>query len=37
MKQGVNIDEQIDFRLRMLDELDQKLNELALEINSEQL
>lgn len=37
MKQGVNIDEQIDFRLRMLDELDEKLNELALEINSEQL
>ncbi len=37
MKQGVNIDEQIDFRLRMLDELDAKLNELALEINSEQL
>ncbi len=37
MKQGINIDEQIDFRLRMLDELDQKLNELALEINSEQL
>lgn len=37
MKQGFNIDEQIDFRLRMLDELDEKLNELALEINSEQL
>ena len=37
MKQGVNINEQIDFRLRMLDELDEKLNELALEINSEQL
>ena len=37
MKQGVNIDEQIDFRLRMLDELDEKLNELALEINSERL
>jgi len=37
MKQGVNIDEQIDFRLRMLDELDEKLNELALEINSAQL
>lgn len=37
IKQGINIDEQIDFRLRMLDELDQKLNELALEINSEQL
>lgn len=37
MKQGVNIDEQIDFRLRMLDELEAKLNELALEINSEQL
>lgn len=37
MKQGVNIDEQIDFRLRKLDELDAKLNELALEINSEQL
>ncbi|MCS5502564.1 hypothetical protein NY607_15655 [Lysinibacillus sp. A4] len=37
MTQGVNIDEQIDFRLRMLDELDEKLNELALEINSEQL
>lgn len=37
MKQGVHIDEQIDFRLRMLDELDEKLNELALEINNEQL
>lgn len=37
MKQGVHIDEQIDFRLRMLDELDQKLNELALEINRKQV
>ncbi len=33
MNESINIDEQIDFRLRMLDELDQKLNELAFEIN----
>lgn len=37
MKKSIHMDEQIDFRLRMLDELDQKLNELALEINREQL
>ncbi|MGE6602981.1 hypothetical protein [Lysinibacillus fusiformis] len=35
MNESINIDEQIDFRLRMLDELDQKLNELAFEINRE--
>lgn len=35
MNESINIDEQIDFRLRMLDELDQKLNELAFEINIE--
>ena len=33
--QSTNLDEQIDDRLRMLDELDQKLNELAFEINRE--
>ncbi|KPN95888.1 hypothetical protein [Lysinibacillus sp. ZYM-1] len=32
-RQSINLDEQIDDRLRMLDELDQKLNELAFEIN----
>jgi len=32
-RQSTNLDEQIDDRLRMLDELDQKLNELAFEIN----
>ncbi|ODV54021.1 hypothetical protein [Lysinibacillus fusiformis] len=35
MNESINIDEQIDYRLRMLDELDQKLNELAYEINRE--
>ncbi|MGE7986690.1 hypothetical protein [Lysinibacillus fusiformis] len=35
MNESINIDEQIDYRLRMLDELDQKLNELAFEINRE--
>lgn len=34
-RQSINLDEQIDDRLRMLDELDQKLNELAFEINRE--
>ncbi len=37
IKQQVQIDEQINFRLRVLDELDQKLNELALEINRKQV
>ncbi|WP_155593312.1 hypothetical protein [Lysinibacillus cavernae] len=37
IKQQVQVDEQINFRLKMLDELDQKLNELALEINREQV
>lgn len=37
MKTSIHMDEQIDYRLRMLDELDQKLNELALEINREQV
>ncbi len=35
MNGSINLDEQIDYRLRMLDELDQKLNELAFEINRE--
>jgi len=34
-RQSTNLDEQIDDRLRMLDELDQKLNALAFEINRE--
>ncbi|WP_431811711.1 hypothetical protein [Lysinibacillus sp. FW12] len=37
MKKSIHIEEQIDYRLRILDELDQKLDELALEINREQV
>lgn len=35
--QIISFDQQIDQRLRMLDELDHKLNELALEINRRRL
>lgn len=37
MKKSIHMEEQIDYRLRILDELDQKLNELALEINRERV